>query len=143
MKTLVDQVQAGGVTQIVVMGITTADVTIATASAISTALAELVFEENVAAVDVTEFSTFRGDKFAWAYLANTFHPDASGHMLIAKMTSTLFTDEHFNVMDLGSVGATTGGGGGGCGSCGSATVCVFVALAALMGKRRGAGEGDR
>lgn len=140
MKTLIDEAQAGGVTQIVVMGITTADVTIANASAISTALAELVSEESVAAVDVTEFSTFRGDKFAWAYLANTFHPDASGHMLIGKMTSTLFTDEHFNVMDLGPVGATTGGGGGG---CGSATVCVFVALAALMGKRRSAEEGDR
>ncbi len=100
MKTLIDECQAGGVTQIVVMGITTADVTIANASAISAALAQIVSDENVAAVDVTEFSTFRGDKYAWAYLANTFHPDASAHMFIGKMTSTLFTGEHFNVVSL-------------------------------------------
>lgn len=96
--TLIDQVQAAGITQIIIMGTTSGAATFDNAAAISATLNELVTEQNVGIVDTTTFSVFRGQDFAWAYLANEYHPDAEGHMQIGKIASTLFTDAHYYVI---------------------------------------------
>lgn len=54
-------------------------------------LQELVQEERVAAADVTRFAYYRGEPFAWAWLANEGHPAYMGHIIIAEMIAPLLT----------------------------------------------------
>jgi lysophospholipase L1-like esterase len=57
-------------------------------------LKELVEEEKVAAADITRFASYRGDAFAWAWLANEGHPAYMGHILMAEMMAPLLTEKH-------------------------------------------------
>jgi lysophospholipase L1-like esterase len=57
-------------------------------------LKELVKEEKVAAVDVTRFAYYRGEPFAWAWLANEGHPSYMGHITLAEMMAPLLTGLH-------------------------------------------------
>jgi lysophospholipase L1-like esterase len=57
-------------------------------------LKELVKEENVAAVDITRFAYYRGEPFAWAWLANEGHPSYMGHITLAEMMAPLLTGSH-------------------------------------------------
>jgi lysophospholipase L1-like esterase len=57
-------------------------------------LQELVQEEKVAAADITKFAFYRGDAFAWAWLANEGHPAYMGHITMAEMMAPLLTEQH-------------------------------------------------
>jgi lysophospholipase L1-like esterase len=63
---------------------------------ITKALRELVEEEKVAAMDVTRLAFYRGEPFAWAWLANEGHPAYMGHIMLAEMMAPLFTEAHRN-----------------------------------------------
>ena len=56
-------------------------------------LQELVEEEKVAAFDVTRFAYYRGESFAWAWLANEGHPSYMGHITLAEMMAPLLTGQ--------------------------------------------------
>lgn len=58
---------------------------------ITQVLQELVDEEKVAAFDVTRFAFYRGEPFAWAWLANEGHPAYMGHIILAEMMAPLLT----------------------------------------------------
>src|SRR5262249_4845114 len=45
-------------------------------------LQELVQEEKVAAADITRLAYYRGEPFAWAWLANEGHPAYMGHIIM-------------------------------------------------------------
>ena len=61
---------------------------------ITRVLKELVEEEKVAAADVTRLACYRGEVFAWAWLANEGHPAYMGHIILAEMIAPLLTHEH-------------------------------------------------
>src|SRR5262249_30318069 len=63
---------------------------------ITRALQELVREEKVAATDVTRLAYYRGEPFAWAWLANEGHPAYMGHLMMAEMMVPLLTEKHRN-----------------------------------------------
>ena len=46
--------------------------------------------QEVAYVDVTEWMSYRGRDYCFAPLANFYHPDAMGHIMIAEIMETLF-----------------------------------------------------
>jgi lysophospholipase L1-like esterase len=58
---------------------------------ITRVLQELVQEEKVAAADVTRLAYYRGEPFAWAWLANEGHPAYMGHIILAEMMAPLLT----------------------------------------------------
>jgi len=64
------------------------------AEALSKGLKELVAEEKVAGADVTRFMSYRGPAFACALLANDYHPDYMGHILIGEMIAPILTGKH-------------------------------------------------
>ncbi len=66
------------------------------AKLISQGLRDLAALENVAFVDITKWSTYRGPKFAWAYEANAAHPSLMGHVMMAEIMETLFGAPHFD-----------------------------------------------
>lgn len=57
-------------------------------------LQELVREEKVAAADITRFAFYRGEPFAWAWLANEGHPAYMGHLTMGEMMAPLLTGVH-------------------------------------------------
>jgi predicted Ser/Thr protein kinase len=59
-------------------------------------ITKLAEEQKVAYVDITKWSLYRGEKYAWAYLANDYHPDLMGHIMIAELMVPLFTGENFD-----------------------------------------------
>jgi lysophospholipase L1-like esterase len=59
-------------------------------------LQELVAEEKVTAADITKLAYYRGDPFAWAWLANEGHPAYMGHIMMAEMMAPLLTEQHRN-----------------------------------------------
>ncbi|MEI6845529.1 MAG: SGNH/GDSL hydrolase family protein [Candidatus Firestonebacteria bacterium] len=61
---------------------------------ITKTLKELAKEEKVAAFDLTKFSGYRGEKFAYSIYANMFHPDFMGHITIAEMLAPVLTGEN-------------------------------------------------
>ncbi len=61
---------------------------------ISKVLQELVTEEKLAAADVFKFGFYRGEPFAWAWLANDAHPAFMGHITIAEMIAPILTGQH-------------------------------------------------
>ncbi|MBL8792818.1 MAG: SGNH/GDSL hydrolase family protein [Planctomycetia bacterium] len=63
---------------------------------ITKALQELVQEEKVAAADITKLAYYRGEPFAWAWLANEGHPAYMGHITMAEMMAALLTEQHRN-----------------------------------------------
>ncbi|MBA3708562.1 MAG: SGNH/GDSL hydrolase family protein [Planctomycetes bacterium] len=64
---------------------------LAQAEGLTRVLKELVAEEKVAGADVTRLFTFRGPAFACALLANDYHPDYMGHMIIGSMIAPILT----------------------------------------------------
>ncbi len=66
------------------------------APAISAAIRRFAQSERVAYADITLWSLYRGEAFAWAYLANEYHPDFMGHAMIGEIVLPLFTGEHFD-----------------------------------------------
>jgi hypothetical protein len=58
---------------------------------ITKALQDLVREEKVAAADITRLAFYRGEPFAWAWLANEGHPAYMGHIMMAEMLAPLLT----------------------------------------------------
>ena len=58
---------------------------------ITKVLQELVQEEKVAAADITRLAYYRGEPFAWAWLANEGHPAYMGHITLAEMMAPLLT----------------------------------------------------
>jgi lysophospholipase L1-like esterase len=63
-------------------------------AAITRVLEELVKEEKVAAADVTRLACYRGEAFAWAWLANEGHPAYMGHITVAEMIAPVLTGKH-------------------------------------------------
>lgn len=57
---------------------------------------ELVQEEKVAAVDIPKLAFYRGEAFAWAWLANEGHPAYMGHIIVGEMMSPLLSEKHRN-----------------------------------------------
>ena len=76
--------------QIVVMSPTTGGNVPKLAKEISEKLRAFAASEQVAAADITRWSMYRSEKYAWAYLANEYHPDIMGHVMIAEVLETLF-----------------------------------------------------
>ncbi len=64
------------------------------AKEITRVLKELVAEEKVAAADVTRLACYRGEAFAWAWLANEGHPAYMGHIIMAEMIAPVLTGQH-------------------------------------------------
>jgi lysophospholipase L1-like esterase len=83
MKTKTDQIIVTSSTPIGEIGKLRPDIT--------RVLQELVSEEKVAAVDVTRLAFYRGEPFAWAWLANEGHPAYMGHLMMAEMMAPLLT----------------------------------------------------
>ena len=65
------------------------------AERISSSAAALAVEQGVAVIDLTRWSTYRGERYAWAYLANEFHPSLMGHIMMAELMLPAFTGEEF------------------------------------------------
>jgi len=58
---------------------------------ISKRLRNMAKKEKVAAVDITKLSFYRGPAFAWAWLANGYHPDFMGHITMGEMIAPVLT----------------------------------------------------
>jgi lysophospholipase L1-like esterase len=82
--------------QIIIMSPTTGGNVPSLADEISRGIRKLAEEQKVAYVDITKWSLYRGEKFAWAYLANDYHPDFMGHIMIGELMLPLFTGENFD-----------------------------------------------
>jgi lysophospholipase L1-like esterase len=59
-------------------------------------LQELAQEEKVAAADILRLGFYRGEPFAWAWLANEGHPAYMGHIMMGEMMAPLLTEQHRN-----------------------------------------------
>lgn len=81
--------------QIVVMTPTTGGTVPQIVSTISERIRVFAKNERVAYADISRWSLFRGEPFAWAYLANEYHPDFMGHAMIGEILLPLFTGKHF------------------------------------------------
>ncbi|MBA3710168.1 MAG: SGNH/GDSL hydrolase family protein [Planctomycetes bacterium] len=90
MKLLIDRAKTK-TDQILVLSPTVGVGIPAQAGDISTMLKQLALEEHVAAVDITKLSMYRGEPFAWAWLANHYHPDILGHLTMAEMIAPVLT----------------------------------------------------
>ncbi len=55
---------------------------------------ELVEEEKVAVADLLKFASYRGEPFAYAWLANEGHPAYMGHITCAEMIAPILTGQH-------------------------------------------------
>jgi len=64
------------------------------ADGLSKALQEICADEKVAGADLTKLLTYRGPKFACALLANDYHPDFMGHIVIGEMIAPILTGKH-------------------------------------------------
>jgi len=82
--------------QIIIMSPTTGGAIPKNAEAITKAVKEIVAEDKVAAADITKLCMYRGEPFAWALLANQYHPDFMGHIIIGEMIAPMLTEKHVN-----------------------------------------------
>lgn len=82
--------------QIIIMSPTTGGQVPALAEEITKKFRAFAKDEKVAYVDITRWSLYRGEKYAWAYLANEYHPDFMGHIMMAELMQGLFTGENFD-----------------------------------------------
>ena len=83
-------------TQIIVMSPTTGGKVPQLADEVSRKFRAFAKEENVAWADISRWSLYRGEAFAWAYLANEYHPDFMGHVMIAEILHPLFGAPNFD-----------------------------------------------
>ncbi len=97
MKTLIGKVRAATKTdQVLVMSPTVGGAIPGKSAGITQALKELCAEEKVAGADITRLSMYRGEPFAWAFLANQYHPNLMGHIIMAEMMAPILTGKHRN-----------------------------------------------
>ncbi|MHC4396463.1 MAG: SGNH/GDSL hydrolase family protein [Planctomycetota bacterium] len=82
--------------QIIIMSMTTGPNIPPISDNISRRFRVFADKQKVAFVDVTRWSMYRGQKYAWAYLANGYHPDFMGHIMMGEIMSPLFTEKHFD-----------------------------------------------
>jgi hypothetical protein len=82
--------------QIIILSLTTGGNIPPLAADISSKFRAFAKDENVAYMDVTRWSQYRGEKYAWAYLANEYHPGFMGHIMMAELMLPLFTGENFD-----------------------------------------------
>ena len=80
--------------QIIIMSPTTSGAIPKNADAITKAIKEIVAEDKVAAADITKLCMYRGEPYAWALLANQYHPDFMGHIIIGEMIAPILTEKH-------------------------------------------------
>ncbi|MFB3892556.1 MAG: SGNH/GDSL hydrolase family protein [Phycisphaerae bacterium] len=104
-------------TQIIIMSPTTGGPVPRLSAQISEKFRAFAKAENVAWADITRWSMYRGEKYSWAYLANEYHPDAMGHLMIAEIMETLFGAPNFDwppyaAKKTGDTPRTTAAGGG-------------------------------
>jgi lysophospholipase L1-like esterase len=90
MKQLIDRVKTK-TDQIIVLSPTVGGDIPKYVAEISPLLVQLSKEEHVAVVDITKLSMYRGAPFAYALLANEFHPDILGHLVMAEAIAPLLT----------------------------------------------------
>ncbi|HYE08178.1 MAG TPA: SGNH/GDSL hydrolase family protein [Planctomycetota bacterium] len=64
------------------------------AEAIGATLREIVAEHKVGGADVTRLFTYRGPEFSSGLLANPYHPDFMGHIMIGRMIAPILTGTH-------------------------------------------------
>ena len=95
MKKLIERVKTK-TDQIIVMSPTVGGSVPKQAAEITEMLKQIVAEEKVAGADITKLSMYRGEPFAWALLANQFHPDIMGHITVAEMMAPLLTGQPRN-----------------------------------------------
>jgi len=89
-KKLIDRVKTK-TDQILVLSPTVGGKVPVHAEEITKTLKEIVTEEKVAGADITKLSLYRGEAFAWALLANGYHPDYMGHLTMAEFIAPLLT----------------------------------------------------
>jgi lysophospholipase L1-like esterase len=89
MKDLVDAAKKR-TTQIIVMSPTTGGRVPKAADEVTRKFRAFAEAQNVAWADITGWSLYRGEKYAWAYLANEYHPDIMGHVMMAELMEPLF-----------------------------------------------------
>ncbi len=77
--------------QILVLSPTPGGAIPAQADAISAALRTLCDEHGVAGVDITRLNCYRGTASCWAMMANEYHPDFMGHIIMAEMIAPVLT----------------------------------------------------
>jgi len=82
--------------QVIIMSPTTGGQVPQVADEITRKFRAFARRQNVAYFDVTRWSMYRGEKFAWAYLANGYHPDFMGHIMMAELMTPLFGADHFD-----------------------------------------------
>jgi len=82
--------------QIIIMSMTTGPNIPPISDNISRRFRAFADKQKLAFVDVTRWSMYRGPKYGWAYLANGYHPDFMGHIMMGEIMSPLFTQEHFD-----------------------------------------------
>jgi len=82
--------------QIIIMSITTGGPVPQKAEEITRKFTAFAKSQKVAWVDITRWSMYRGEKYAWAYLANPSHPDFMGHIMMAELFMPLLGGEPFD-----------------------------------------------
>ena len=82
--------------QVIILSPTTGGPVPKLAKEISEKFRALAKDQKVAWADITRWSMYRGEKYAWAYLANDFHPDCMGHLMMAEILEPLFDAPHFD-----------------------------------------------
>ena len=95
MTTLIAKVKEK-TSQIVIMSPTVAGKIPPIADIITLKFRAFAMEQGVAYADITRWSVCRGEKLAWAYLANEYHPDFMGHIMMAEIMEPMITGEHFD-----------------------------------------------
>ncbi len=81
--------------QVIIMSPTTGGQVPKLAEEVTRKFAAFAREQQIAYVDITRWSMYRGEKYAWAYLANGYHPDFMGHIMMADLMAPLFGADHF------------------------------------------------
>ena len=82
--------------QVIIMSPTTGGQVPTVADEVTRRFTAFAREQKVAYVDITRWSMYRGEKYAWAYLANGYHPDFMGHIMMAELMTPLFGADHFD-----------------------------------------------
>jgi lysophospholipase L1-like esterase len=80
--------------QIIIMSPTIGGFIPKLAPEITKAIQEIVSEDKVAAADITKLCCYRGEPYSHALMANQFHPDYMGHIIMAEMMAPMLTEKH-------------------------------------------------
>lgn len=95
LKKLIDAAKTK-TSQIIITSPTQIGIELGKAKQASERLRKFAAEQNVAYVDILHWSLYRGEKFSWAYEANSAHPSLMGHVMIGEIMETLLGAPHFD-----------------------------------------------